>query len=68
MARYAMVHEQYHYVANVIEWDGNEETWQPPSGYIMVEDTEGTAGPGFTYDQETGEFTPPPGGEAGTAE
>ena len=60
MARYAMVHGQFHYVANVIEWDGNEETWPVPAGYIMVEDTENKAGPGFTY--EDGEFVPPPSG------
>jgi hypothetical protein len=62
MARYAQVHSQYHYVANVIEWDGDEATWKPPAGYTMVEDVNGEAGPGFTY--ENGEFIPPPGGEA----
>lgn len=58
--RYAMVHSQHKYVANVIEWDGNEETWKPPTGFEMVEDTDSKAGPGFTY--EGGEFVPPPGG------
>jgi hypothetical protein len=63
MARYAMVHEQFHYVANVIEWDGNEATWQPPVGYFMVEDAAGQAGPGFGYDENaTPPFIPPPGG------
>jgi hypothetical protein len=61
MARYAMVHSQFHYVANVIEWDGDEATWQPPAGYTMVEDPDSKAGPGYTY--ENGEFIPPPGGE-----
>jgi hypothetical protein len=61
--RYAMVHEQYHYVANVIEWDGNTETWMPPAGFYMVEDPDGMAGPGFTYDAASAEFSPPPGGE-----
>jgi hypothetical protein len=60
MARYAQVHAQYRYVANVIEWDGNPETWPPPEGYEMIEDTEGKAGPGYTY--EGGTFVPPPGG------
>ena len=62
MARWAMVHDSYYYVANVIEWDGNAETWQPPAGYFMVEDTEGKASPGGTYDLESGDFSPPPGG------
>ena len=35
MARYAMVHSQFHYVANVIEWDGNTDNWAPPAGYDM---------------------------------
>ena len=45
MARYAMVHDDSTIVVNVIEWDGNEETWAPPDGYTMVEDTEMQAGP-----------------------
>lgn len=60
MARYAQVHSQYHYVANVIEWDGNENTWKPPAGFDMVEDPDGQASPGGTY--EDGKFVPPPGG------
>ena len=64
MARYAMVHEAHGFVANVIEWDGNTATWRPPSGHIMIEDTEGKAAPGFTY--VDGEFVPPPGGVPGT--
>jgi hypothetical protein len=59
--RYAQVHEQYFYVANVIEWSGNTEEWMPPAGFFMVEDPDMKAGPGFTYDQESGEFIPPPG-------
>ena len=59
--RYAMVHDQYHYVANVIEWDGNTETWMPPAGYYMVEDPDALASPGYSYDGD--EFVPPPGGE-----
>jgi hypothetical protein len=63
MARYAMVHSQYHYVANVIEWDGDEETWKPPTGYDMIEDPDSQAGPGFGYDENADPpFIPPPGG------
>jgi len=58
MARWAMVHEQSGFVANMVEWDGNLKTWKPPPGYIMVEDTAVVAGPGFTY--VDGEFIPPP--------
>lgn len=61
MARYAQVHSQFHFVANIVEWDGNTETWQPPAGFDMIEDPEGRAGPGFMYDPETGEFIPPGG-------
>jgi hypothetical protein len=63
MARYAMVHAQFHYVANVVEWDGDEQTWAPPAGYIMVADPDAAAGPGFTYDETaTPPFIPPPSG------
>jgi hypothetical protein len=55
-----MVHKTSKFVANVIEWDGKEETWKPPAGYTMVEDKDVVAGPGFTY--KDGKFVPPPGG------
>lgn len=60
MARYAQILEAAGFVVNVIEWDGNTATWQPPAGYVMVEDTKSEAGPGFTY--VDGQFVPPPGG------
>lgn len=63
MSRYAMVDQGSGIVVNVIEWDGNEETWQPPPGYQMVEDPDFRAGPGYSWDGET--FQPPPGGEPG---
>jgi len=65
MARYAMVDDSSGIVVNVIEWSGNEADWIPPIGYTMVEDTKGEAGPGYSYDGTS--FTPPPGGEPGTA-
>jgi hypothetical protein len=61
-----MVQDASGIVVNVIEWDGNEATWKAPSGYTMVEDSKGEAGPGFSYADS--KFTPPPGGEPGTAE
>ena len=64
MARYAQVHTASGFVANVIEWSGDEAEWMPPEGYEMVEDSEGKAGPGFMY--VDGEFVPPPGGQPGT--
>jgi len=68
MAKYAQVHEATGFVVNLIEWDGNVETWRPPAGYTMIEVTEanGAAGPGWTY--ADGVFTPPPGGEPGAPE
>jgi hypothetical protein len=64
MARYAMVDKASQIVVNVIEWDGDEANWQPPTGYTMVEDIEMKAGPGCSY--VDGTFTPPPGGQPGT--
>lgn len=63
MARYAMVDDASGIVVNVIEWSGDEAEWRAPTGYTMVEDTQGQAGPGFTYADNT--FTPPPGGQPG---
>lgn len=57
MARYAMVEDATSLVVNVIEWDGNTATWQPPAGVTMVEDSAGSAGPGDSY--ADGIFTPP---------
>lgn len=62
MPRYAQVEQNSQIVVNVIMWDGNTETWAPPSGYEMIEDTEGVAGVGFTWNGET--FIPPPTGGA----
>jgi hypothetical protein len=64
MARYAMVHEATGFVVNVVEWDGDTATWQPPAGHMMVLDEPPSAGPGYTYDGE--KFIPPPGGQPGT--
>lgn len=63
MARYAMVYRLGGFVANVIEWDGDETKWQPPADYDMIEDAAGKASPGFRYDRDTGEFLPPPSGQ-----
>ena len=64
MSRYAMVKNVANIVVNVIEWDGDEANWQPPQGYTMVEDVNGEAGPGFTYENDA--FVPPPGGDPGS--
>jgi hypothetical protein len=56
MARYAMV-DATGLVVNVVEWNGNTQTWQPPPDMTMVEDVNGEAGPGFTY--ADGAFVPP---------
>jgi len=65
MARYAMVEDISGIVVNVIEWDGDEAKWKAPTGYTMIEDTDGQAGPGFSHDGA--KFVPPPGGQPGTA-
>lgn len=33
---YLMISESTNTVDNVCLWDGNPETWQPPSGYLML--------------------------------
>lgn len=59
MARYAQVHEASGFVANVFEWNPDEHPdVAPPPGYSFVEDPDGKAGPGGTYDGTT--FAPPP--------
>jgi len=63
MARYAIVHPASGIVVNVVEWDGNTATWQPPEGYQAVEDSEAKAGVGMTY--KNGAFVPLPGGRPG---
>lgn len=43
-------------VENVIVWDG-ETPYTPPEGSIIVQSD--VAGIGWSYNYETGEFTPP---------
>ena len=61
--RYAMIEDASGIVVNVVEWDGDEANWKAPTGYTMVEDAGGEAGPGFSYDGTT--FVAPPGGQPG---
>jgi len=35
---YLMVNLSTNVVENMIMWDGNNETWTPPSGYLMLVD------------------------------
>lgn len=57
MPRYAMV-DGAGLITNVVLWDGNEQTWQPPAGTTMVADPNSEAMPGGTY--KDGTFSPPP--------
>jgi hypothetical protein len=34
--RYALVNTTTHKVENIVEWDGNIATWQPPEGYEAI--------------------------------
>lgn len=36
MQNYLMVNESTNVVDNICIWDGNTETWQPPSGFLML--------------------------------
>ena len=33
---YCMVQESNNVCENVVVWDGNTDTWTPPSGYLML--------------------------------
>jgi hypothetical protein len=33
---YLMVNESTNIVDNAVDWDGNPNTWQPPSNYLML--------------------------------
>lgn len=37
---YCMVNEQTNVCDNLVLWDGNPDTWNPPAGYLMlIQDT-----------------------------
>jgi hypothetical protein len=57
--RYAVVNTTSNIVENIVQWDGNSETWQPPDGSIAVEAPDDVE-VGASYDPESGEFTPAP--------
>jgi len=59
VGRYAQVHEASGFVVNVILWDPvDQPDVRAPDGYTFIEDVDGKAGPGFSYDGTT--FLPPP--------
>jgi hypothetical protein len=33
---YLMINDSTNTVENVVTWDGNPDTWQPPQGYTML--------------------------------
>lgn len=33
---YLMVNQNTNIVENSINWDGNQDTWQPPVGYLLL--------------------------------
>lgn len=59
MGRYALIFESTGLVENVIVWDGNQETWQPQDGYIVIESE--VAQMGWSY--AGGVFIAPPAPE-----
>ena len=36
---YLMINDSTNTVENVVTWDGNSDTWQPPQGYTMLVQT-----------------------------
>jgi hypothetical protein len=48
-------------VENIILWDGDTNTWQPPEGYLMEPVPEGSGvGPGWGWDGTNFVAPPPP--------
>jgi len=60
MARYAIIDQATDLVINVAEWSGNVP-WKPGGGVRVVRTD--VAGPGWTHDPQSGEFSPPPDSE-----
>jgi hypothetical protein len=58
MSRYAVITAE-NIVDSVVEWDGNEQTWQPPEGMTTWPDDGAQANPGFIFDPVAHTFTPP---------
>lgn len=56
-ARYCVIREDTNIVVNVVVWDGNLETWQPPENCIAVQSDE--AGIGWEYDELNNDFENP---------
>lgn len=46
-------------IVNAIVYDGTDD-YTPPEGLALVEREESEAWIGWTYNADTGEFTPPP--------
>ena len=38
--RYAIINETGGWLVNLIIWDGNLETWQPPEGTVVIKASE----------------------------
>lgn len=54
--RHAVIDDETNKVANVVLWDGNKKTWQPPSGHSTVKLDNEPVSPGDQYDPEGKSF------------
>lgn len=56
---YAVINDLTNIVENVVVVDDGS-SWQPPAGFYAVDLADSGAGIGWSYDPQTGQFTPPP--------
>jgi hypothetical protein len=54
---YLFVNTANNIVENAVVWDGNTETWQPPSGFIAL-DAEVTPSVEWEWNADLNEWTP----------
>ena len=36
MSTYFLINKQTDLIENCVEWDGNQETWQPPENFLVL--------------------------------
>lgn len=53
--QYLMINQETNIVENIVVWDGNETSWQPPANMLMIQQ-ESIASNIWVYDAEKKDF------------